>query len=101
MNRNVILDSLIGFIENHPIVKKHLANHWMSGSQTLVYPISIWETQPDKTTIEIQVDIKSNAYMFRGFEKQLKYLYADLKPEYMYCKYDGSCPNQIRIVMPK
>ena len=98
MNGLVILDALIWNIKANNVVKKHLCSHWTSGSGTLVYPISINNCHADKTIISVQVSTKTNAYMFRGFFKNMELMYG---AKCLYCKNDGSCPNELRIITKK
>lgn len=70
--------------------------HWISGSSTIVYPISNYYCDDGKS-VEITFQLKNcDARNWRGFENVLKRKFPYVKSAY-YCQYDGSCPNVYKI----
>ena len=65
--------------------------HWVSGSSTIVYPITIWK---DDGCIEIQ--LKNMHGIKAAFNKLVNELGEQVRTHYI-CKYDGSCPNVAKI----
>lgn len=68
--------------------------HWTSGSSTIVYPIQHWVSD---RMVEIQLN--SN---HRGIISSVRALVKSLKKDYpnahyRFCKWDGSCPDTMRI----
>lgn len=76
-----------GFINYH---------HWVSGSSTVVYPITTW-VDDDSSTIEFQLS-DCDGRNWRGFESVLKRNFQCVESAY-YCRYDGSCPDVYRIII--
>ena len=70
-------------------------HHWISGSSTIVYPITTWIGDDKNITIEFQLG-DCDARNWRGFDSVLKKRFQNVKYAY-YCKYDGSCPDVYRI----
>ena len=70
-------------------------HHWISGSSTIVYPITTWIDDDKNITIEFQLG-DCDARNWRGFDSVLKKRFQNVKYAY-YCKYDGSCPDVYRI----
>ena len=63
---------------------------WVSGSSTVVYPITVWEND-----IEIQLGYRKS---FKGRSESFRRLMRKLKKDYptltgRLVKYDGSCPD--------
>lgn len=72
--------------------KKHgNRQHWVSGSSTIVYPITIWK---DDNCIEIQV--KNMHGIKAALDKLVNEFGEQVRTHYI-CKYDGSCPNVAKI----
>lgn len=69
-------------------------SHWTSGSSTLVFPIENWV---DDKVVEIQLDWRRPGIIssVRSLVKQLKADYPNA--DYQFCKWDGSCPDTMRI----
>ncbi len=69
--------------------------HWVSGSSTIVYPITIWVAS---NSIEIQLNCKLNSVdgSFDKFDKLVSELNEKVNNHYVGV-YDGSCPNVAKI----
>ena len=93
MNTNE-LQTLITEIKTK--IGRHIyTSTWLSGSSTEVYPISIYHNK-NTNTYDIEIQLKANRNYFTRTIDNFKKKYADIT--YMrYCKYDGSCPNTLRI----
>ena len=86
-----IQDQIVAAIKNEQVIAKHIdPQHWISGSSTLVYPITLW---PEKVCIQMDTD-------HNYFEKAIKRVLdknKDLFKNGWFWKSDGSCPNTITI----
>lgn len=69
-----------------PLIKKYLYNGtWLSGSSTIVYPITFW-----RCTVELQLNTHKN--VFQKFIKRFVEQHSDLVADGYFSKMDGSCP---------
>ena len=88
---------LIDRIENSKFFKRYgYKGHWMSGSSTIVYPITHW--CPNKE-IDIQIDpLVSHSGMTNSFKALYNALAKDFElTDWFYVKNDGSCPQEFVI----
>ena len=91
---NQELQTLIAEIKSK--IGRHIYTHtWLSGSSTDVYPISIYHNN-HTNTYDIEIQLKTNRNYFTRTIEYFKKKYADIT-DMIYCKYDGSCPNTLRI----
>lgn len=69
-------------------------SHWTSGSSTIVYPIQHWVSD---RMVEIQLNSNHRGIIssVRSLAKFLKKDYPNV--HYRFCKWDGSCPDTMRI----
>lgn len=85
-------DRIYQFIEefkNEKIVKKNIYEYaWLSGSSTMVHPITIWRN-------DIEIQWKSNKDIFNRFIDRMVEKYSDLFECGYFWKTDGSCPSRI------
>lgn len=70
-------------------------HHWISGSSTIVYPITTYIRDDNHIRIEIQLG-DCDRRNWRGFDSVLKKRFQNVKYAY-YCQSDGSCPDVYRI----
>jgi hypothetical protein len=91
---NQELQTLIAEIKSK--IGRHIyTSTWLSGSSTEVYPISIYHNN-HTNTYDIEIQLKANRNYFNRTIEYFKKKYADIT-DMRYCKYDGSCPNTIRL----
>lgn len=94
--KKIIENEIIEFVKSKK--DKYINyNHWISGSSTVVYPIMVWHDDDRHTTINFQMG-DCDARNWRGFENVLKKNFSAVKDAY-YCRYDGSCPDEYRIIV--
>lgn len=85
---------MIDKIKKHPLCRKNLYKAtWISGSQTVVYPIMIRHLPLQ--TMEITLQWNSNREC-PAFMNWIKENFENVK-SVLYWKSDGSCPNTITI----
>lgn len=86
--------TMIETIKKHPLCKKNLFVYtWLSGSQTIVYPISI---HPNPLNIkEVVLQWKSDK-VCPAFMAWIKKKFENVK-DVIFWKSDGSCPSNITI----
>ena len=71
------------------LLKKHLYKDiWLSGSSTMVYPITIW-----KHRVDIQLDTSKN--VFTKCIERIVNANKDLFKCGIFSKNDGSCPSEL------
>ena len=71
------------------LAKKYLYDYtWLSGSSTIVYPITIWKN-------EIEIQWKSDKKIFDKFINRIVGKYNDLFKTGYFRKTDCSCPSVI------
>jgi hypothetical protein len=88
------LQTLIAEIRSK--IGKHIyTSIWTSGSSTDVYPISIYHNN-HTNMYDIEIQLTTNRNYFTRTIEYFKKKYADIT-DMRYCKYDGSCPNTIRL----
>lgn len=90
------LSSLISELRQR--IGHHIYEHiWMSGHSTEVYPIEVYHKHD---TYEITIQLKGMRNYFANTIKSFKKRYKDITIM-RYCRYDGSCPNKLLIVVKK
>ena len=90
-------NELMTRIENSKFFKRYgYDGHWMSGSSTIVYPITHW--CPSKEIV-IQIDpLADHSGMTNSFKKLYNELAKDFDiTDWHYDKSDGSCPQTYTI----
>lgn len=91
------MQKLIEKIEESKFFNKYgYKGHWISGSSTIVYPITHWIPSRE---IEIQID---PLVSHNGMTNSFKAMFNKLKDEFglkewFFVKNDGSCPEEYRI----
>lgn len=81
----------IEYLKKQEIVKKYLRDdYWISGSSTLVYPITIWEKSK-----RIEMQWKSDKKIFGKFIERVKKENSEFIKDGIFWKSDGSCPSTI------
>lgn len=87
---NNIQQKIVSAIKNENIIAKHIyQHHWISGSSTVVYPITLWQY-----SVDVQIDTKRNY-----FEKAIRRVLEknqDIFEFGFFCKSDNSRPAFIR-----
>lgn len=92
---SILVQEYVDIIKEMPEVKKHLADHWISGEDTKVYPITVW-----KSDIEIQWNTcREPTKVIAELEELGKKM--DIIQYINFVKSDGSCPNYIYIKLAK
>lgn len=93
--RKGILNKIINDIKADAVIGKHIYKHtWLSGSSTLVHPITLWEKE-----IVIQLDNDRNIYN-KAIQRIIK-KHKDILTGGLYYKSDGSCPNTLTFYYDK
>lgn len=78
------------FIKNDKVIAKYIyKGTWLSGSSTIVYPITVW-----KNDIHIQLEHNARSNYFKGFIKRIKKTFGLTA---IFVKSDGSCADIIYI----
>lgn len=87
------VQQFIDEMKKDKIVAKNLMDcTWLSGSSTVVYPITIWKN-------EIVFQWKSDKRVFDKFLERTVKKYSDLIEYGYFRKSDGSCPSVIGFVV--
>lgn len=95
MNVEDRVSQFIEEIQSEKIVQKNLCNRtWLSGSSTIVYPITVWKE-------EIVFQWESNKRIFDKFINRVVEKYSDLFEYGYFWKSDGSCPSTITFRLKK
>ena len=85
------IEKFIAYLNKQKLVKKYLYKHtWLSGSSTLVYPVSIWEKSR-----RIELQWASDKRIFNKFLKRVMTDNADFIVRAIFKKSDGSCPSSL------
>lgn len=80
---------ILKIIESDNLIKKYLyKDHWMSGSSTVVYPITVY-----RATIEIQLLTYKN--VFNKCIDRIVKASEGLLSDGLFSKGDGSCPPKL------
>lgn len=83
------IKDFVGQFTQEPLVKKYLTKHlWLSGSQTVVHPITI-----DNKCIRVQWDCDKQ--IFQKFIQRIVAKNNDIFSGGVFWKSDGSCPSTI------
>jgi len=83
------IKQVVAEFQNEKLVKKYLYEHeWLSGSSTVVHPITIWAD-------EVVIQWKSNKNVFEKFIKRIVNKYNDVFEYGYFWKSDGSCPSKL------
>lgn len=81
------LKDFINELQNDKLIRKYLrVGTWLSGSSTIVYPITIWERSR-----EVVLQLTTGKNVFNKLIERYKNKYDDIKYGY-FDKRDGSCP---------
>lgn len=91
-------------ILNSDFFKKYAYEHtWISGSSTVVYPLTIWpEDGIREIDIDIQLDRRKSKGRYAKFRKLLSALRRRFpKMEGRFVRLDGSCPDYYAITIWK
>ena len=98
MSTKEAIDKAVEVIKNSNLFKNHAwKSHWISGSSTVVYPITVWH--PNKEIV-IQMDREKYRGRTRAIQKLVKELSGIPSFEvtdWHYTKNDGSCPPELYI----
>lgn len=87
---NATAKRIVAAIKEEPVIARHiLYHHWISGSSTVVYPITLWPEH-----VDIQLDVYHN-YFDKAIARVLA-KHGDLFRDGYFCKWDKSCPDEIR-----
>lgn len=74
------------------LIRKYIyPYHWMSGSSTIVCPVSVWTASK-----QIEVQVKPGAWRLRKRLKKIVETNPRAFKDAYFCKSDGSCPDTIR-----
>lgn len=85
-------NEIVNAIKSEKVLAKHIYHHhWVSGSSTLVYPITLWSRN-----VEIQVDTDKN--LFNGCIKRILERFPNLFSNGYFWKSDGSCPSHVTLM---
>lgn len=88
-------NEIVNAIKSEHIITRHIyKHHWISGSSTIVYPITILEDR-----VNIQLDTDHN--VFEDAISRVLSKHHDLFTEGYFCKGDGSCPSVLRFILSK
>ena len=92
MTKKERINQFIEEFKKEKLVQKNIYEHTsLSGSSTVVHPITIW-----KNTIEFQW--KSNRDVFDKFIERMVSKHSDLFKGGYFWKTDGSCPSYIAFI---
>lgn len=73
------------------LIRKYIYLHpWISGSSTIVYPVSVWTASK-----QIEVQVKRGAWRLRKRIKRIVESNPTAFKRAYFCKSDGSCPDTI------
>ena len=91
------MNDILCEIQKDKLIQKYICkNCWLSGSNTFVYPLSLFIDKNNKIKqIIIQVNIGKN--VFGKLIKRYKDKYNNMKDGY-FSKSDGSCPSTINFI---
>lgn len=93
-------DKVIEIVKSNKTIAKYIkTDYWISGSSTYVYPITTWLTTLEFPHIEIQLENNAKERYLRKAIEKIKNENKDIIRYMYFCKYDGSCPDIIRIVL--
>lgn len=85
------IDDVVKEIMNDNMFSKYISKHtWMSGSSTVVYPVTVWEVSK-----QIEFQLNTNRNMFSKFIERTCEKYPLLEMG-VFIKSDGSCPSTIK-----
>ena len=89
IERMIRINRFLEELKEEKLTKKYLySGDWISGSSTIVFPITIW-----KNSIVLQW--KSDKKIFDKFINRLVMRNTDLFDNGVFWKSDGSCPSTI------
>ena len=82
-------EQIVSAINGEKVIAKHIYHyHWISGSSTVVYPITLWEKK-----VVIQIDTKKN--VFKKAIERVVNKHPNLFTIGYFDKNDDSCPAEI------
>ena len=85
-------EQIVSAIKEEPVIARHICKrHWISGSSTVVYPITLW-------TANVDVQLDTNRNYFDKAVARVLAKHPDLFKDGYFCKNDGSCPSEIEFV---
>lgn len=85
-------DEMTQIILSDKLIRKYIyPHHWISGSGTIVYPVSVWTASK-----QIEVQVKRGAWRLRKRIKRIVKSNPTAFKDAYFCKSDGSCPDTIR-----
>lgn len=88
-------DEILNIIESDSLIEKYLYDHhWISGSSTVVYPITVWSG-----SITIQLATRKNVFS-KCIERIVK-VSDGLLSDGIFSKGDGSCPATLNFYFNK
>lgn len=74
------------------LIRKYIyPHHWISGSSTIVYPVSVWTVSK-----QIVVQVKRGAWRLRKCLKRIVESNPEAFKDAYFCKSDGSCPDTVK-----
>ena len=77
-------------IENDKLIKKYMYKYtWLSGSNTNVYPLTIWIESK-----QLIIQLNTNKNLFNKLIERYKNKYKNIDYGYFW-KSDGSCPSTL------
>lgn len=79
------IEEITEIIKRDSLISKYLADHWISGSSTLVYPISV-----SKNNITIQISTQKS--VFKNCINRILKASEGLLSDGLFNRGDGSCP---------
>lgn len=82
-------EEIANIILSDSLIAKYLGQHWISGSSTIVYPVTVWQNY-----IEVQLATRKNVFN-KCIERIVKASEGLLTDGY-FSKGDGSCPATLR-----
>ena len=87
-----IQDQIVAAIKNEQVIAKHIDHHhWISGSSTVVYPITLWERS-------VCIQLNTNRNYFEKAIKRVLDKNKDLFKGGWFWKSDGSCPSELTLI---
>lgn len=88
------------FLTTDATMARNIAKgNWVSGSSTVVSPVSIWAATASKPTeIVVQLkDYRASLHTFRGVVGRLLKAFPDIVSHFCVSNYDGSCPRTFHV----
>ena len=87
-------------LEKEMLIQKYMYKYtWLSGSSTIVYPITIYEDNRENT-FRITIQIKTQRNYFKSLLDRYKNKYKNYLYGY-FSKNDDTCPSELVLVFNK